>query len=109
MDEKVEILLNKINIDKEHYQYFSDAKMSKIKINSHTNNWNIFIEKETLLPLEIYEELEEKKNLLDPKAEEIRFIFDIKNIFPLKNVELEDLLLPAPKDPLTHLYESNEY
>ena len=32
MDEKVEILLNKINIDKEHYQYFSDAKMSKIKI-----------------------------------------------------------------------------
>ena len=80
MDEKVEILLNKINIDKEHYQYFSDAKMSKIKINSHTNNWNIFIEKETLLPLEIYEELEEKKNLLDPKAEEIRFIFDIKNI-----------------------------
>ncbi len=80
MDEKIEILLNKINIDKEHYQYFSDAKMSKIKINSHTNNWNIFIEKETLLPLEIYEELEEKKNLLDPKAEEIRFIFDIKNI-----------------------------
>ena len=43
MNEKVEILLNKINIDKEHYQYFSDAKMSKIKINSHTNNWNIFI------------------------------------------------------------------
>ena len=38
MDEKVEILLNKINIDKEHYQYFSDAKMSKIKINSHYNN-----------------------------------------------------------------------
>ena len=34
MDEKIKILLDKINIDKDNYQYFSDAKISKIRINS---------------------------------------------------------------------------
>ena len=79
MDEKMQILLDKINIDKDHYQYFSDAKISKIRINSKTGNWNIFVEKDNLLPVEILEELEEKKKLLDEKAQEIGFIFDVKN------------------------------
>ena len=79
MDQKMQILLDKINIDKDNYQYFSDAKISKIKIHSKTNAWNVFIEKETLLPLEIYEELEEKKHELDANASEINFIFDIEN------------------------------
>ena len=39
MDEKIEILLNKINIDKENYQYFSDSKLNKIKINSKDNSF----------------------------------------------------------------------
>ena len=47
MDQKMQILLDKINIDKDNYQYFSDAKISKIKIHSKTNAWNVFIEKET--------------------------------------------------------------
>ena len=79
MDEKIQILLDKINIDKDHYQYFSDAKISKIRINSKTGNWNIFVQKDNLLPVEILEELEEKKKLLDEKAQEIGFIFDVKN------------------------------
>ena len=79
MDEKIQILLDKLNIDKDHYQYFSDAKISKIRVNSKTGNWNIFVEKDNLLPVEILEELEEKKKLLDEKAQEIGFIFDIKN------------------------------
>lgn len=79
MDEKIKILLDKINIDKDNYQYFSDAKISKIRINSKTGSWNVFVEKETLLPLEVFEELEEKKHLLDETASEIGFIFNIEN------------------------------
>ena len=79
MDEKIKILLDKINIDKDNYQYFSDAKISKIRINSKTGSWNVFVEKETLLPLEVFEELEEKKHLLDETASEIGFIFNIDN------------------------------
>ena len=45
MDNKIKILLDKINIDEASYQYFNDAVITKIKINSKTNNWNIFITK----------------------------------------------------------------
>ena len=79
MDEKIQILLNKINIDENSYQYFSDAKLTKVKVNSKIDSWLIFIEKETLLPIEVYEELENKKTELDKNASSIEFIFTIKN------------------------------
>ena len=79
MDDKIKILLDKINIDETSYQYFNDAKITKIKVNSKTNSWNIFIDKDELLPLEILEELESKKMLLDEFASKIEIIFNIKN------------------------------
>lgn len=79
MDEKIKILLDKINIDKENYQYFSDSKLTKIKISSKNDSWNIFIEKDELLPVEVLEELFSKRYLLDEKASSIEFIFTIKN------------------------------
>ncbi len=68
MEEKINILLKKIGLDEESYQYFSDARLTKIKINTKNSSWSIFIEKETLLPVKIFEELETKKMLLDEKA-----------------------------------------
>ena len=79
MDDKIKILLDKINIDETSYQYFNDAKITKIKVNSKTNSWNIFIDKDELLPVEILEELESKKMLLDESASRIEIIFNIKN------------------------------
>ena len=79
MDDKIKILLDKINIDETSYQYFDDAKITKIKVNSKTNSWNIFIDKDELLPVEILEELESKKMLLDELASKIEIIFNIKN------------------------------
>ena len=100
MDSKIEILLNKINIDKEHYQYFSDAKITRIVVNKNATLWNIFIDKKELLPLEILEELEDKKMLLDEKAKEIKIIFNIEN----PNIETYHsyypLLLKKLKDKL---------
>lgn len=79
MDEKIKVLLDKIGMEEESFPYFNDAKLTKIKINSKTNNWNIMIEKETLLPLEILKELESKKNHLDSNASNIELVFDIKD------------------------------
>ncbi|MBQ8131365.1 MAG: hypothetical protein IJ193_02620, partial [Bacilli bacterium] len=79
MDEKIKILLDKINIDNANYQYFNDAKISKIVVSSKTNNWNVYIDKTDLLPLEILQELESKKMDLDPKAKEITFIWNVEN------------------------------
>ena len=36
-------------------------------------------------------------------------VFDCEYIFPLQNLQFENLSLPAPIDPLQHLYQSNEY
>ena len=68
MEENIKKLLDKINIDETSYQYFNDARMTKIKVNSKSDSWLIFIEKENLLPVEIYEENENKKMILDEKA-----------------------------------------
>ncbi len=83
MDKNMEKLLDKIGFDTNNYQYFSDAKISKIKVNSKNGNWNVFVEKSSLLPLEIYTELEEKKNLLLDENEQestVHFIYEIENI-----------------------------
>ncbi len=80
MDNNMQKLLDKINIDNDSYQYFSDAVITKIKVNSKTGNWNIFVQKENPLPLNILEELENKKGLLDSNTKEIGFIFNVNNI-----------------------------
>lgn len=80
MDSNILKLIEKINVDKEHYQYFSDAKMTKIKVNEKKNSWHIFITKTELLPIGAYEELQEKKYLLDENAKEIEFVFEINHL-----------------------------
>ena len=110
MEEKMKILLDKINIDEKSYQYFNDAKMTKIKVNSKNDAWCIFIEKDNLLPLEVYEELETKKYTLDNNAEKIEFVFNIKNVdnslyleyyqYFLKQLKKELVVLDIYKDSM---------
>ena len=80
MDEKIEILLNKINMDKDKYPYFSTAKLTKIRIHRQADTWEIFISIPSAVPLEVIEELEEKKHLLDENAKDITFIWNVENI-----------------------------
>ena len=100
MEDKMKILLDKINIDETSYQYFNDAKITNIKVNSKNDSWCIFINKKDLLPLNIYEELEEKKYDLDKNAESIEFVFNIEN--PDINIykEYYDYLLKLLKEDL---------
>ena len=103
MEEKMKILLDKINIDETSYQYFNDAKITKIKVNSKNDSWCIFINKENLLPLNIYEELEEKKYSLDKNAESIEFVFNIENTDINIYKEYYDYLLKLLKEDLVVL------
>ena len=79
MNDKIKILLDKINIDESSYQYFFDAVLTKIKVNTKKDSWIIFIEKDNLPPIEVYEELENKKNLLDENASKIDIVYTINN------------------------------
>ena len=100
MEEKIKILLDKINIDETSYQYFNDAKITKIKVSPKNKTWNIFIEKENLLPLDIYKELEEKKYLLDTNASNIEILFDISNVDLNLYLEYYKYLLDILKDKI---------
>ena len=77
MDDKIKILLDRVNIDNANYQYFNDAKITRIVVSSKTKSWNIYIDKDELLPIDVLKELEEKKYLLDKDAPEITFIWNI--------------------------------
>lgn len=100
MEDKIKILLDKIQIKEEYTPYFSDAKLSKIKINSHRKTWQVFIEKDKLLPVEIFQDLEEKKYLLDPTATEITFHFFIKEGLLEEYQKYYPYLLSTLKDQL---------
>ena len=80
MEEKLELLLNKINMDKETYPYFLSAKLEKIKIHRKTKSIEIFISNKTPFPLEVIKELEEKKDNLDKTAQKTEIILDIETI-----------------------------
>lgn len=80
MNEKMEILLNQINMDKEKYPYFSSCTLTKIKIHRQTASWDIFIKTDNPLSLELIKDLEEKKSLLDENAQEINIIWEVENI-----------------------------
>ena len=100
MDEKINILLDKINMDKEKYPYFSSAKLTKIKIHRQTNTWEVFITNPTALPIEVIEELEEKKKELDENAQDITIIWDIENVDVNTYVSYYPYVLEQVKDEL---------
>ena len=79
MNDKIKVLLDKINIDNNYYQYFNDAEIKRIVVSSRNGSWNIYIDKKDLLPLEALEQVEENVHLLDEKAPEITIIWNIEN------------------------------
>ena len=76
MDEKIKVLLDKISIDENSYQYFSAAKIPKIKVNSKVDSWQVMIDIDKLPPIEVFEELQEKKMALDKNASKIEFYWN---------------------------------
>lgn len=79
MEEKMQILLDRIDFNKDHYNYFQDAILSKIKVSKLDNSWQIYIDKDNVLPLDILEELEEKKLKVAPLLESVSIFYNIKN------------------------------
>ena len=55
MDSKLELFLNKINLSKDDYKYFDNARIIKIISSKDKLNWNFIIEVKELLPVRILE------------------------------------------------------
>lgn len=102
MDSNIKTLLDKINIGEEHFQYFNDATMFRVRINSSEKKWNFIINKENLLPVETLIKLEENKMLLNENLNDIEFTFNIENPdLEIYKSYYTDFLLDKLKDVLT--------
>ena len=55
MDNKLQILLNKININNEYYKYFDNSKLLKIVGNKERDSYTFFIECDNTLDIEVYD------------------------------------------------------
>ena len=80
MDKNITNILDKIDFDKEKYQYFLDAKVSSVEIIRSKKEWKIYIDKEDLLPKEILKEFLNEIYKLDTNIKNINVIWNIKNI-----------------------------
>ena len=69
MDNKLKILLDKIQIEEEYIPLFETATLKKIVVNRNQKEWVVFITLKDYLPIDVYLSLEEKKhNLTDQKV-----------------------------------------
>ena len=105
MEQKIKILLDKLNIGEEYFQYFCDASITKIKVNSKKNSWNVFIKINKMIPVDVYQQLENNKMKLNDQASSIELVFEVEEqdlslyqeyfskylIFELEELEVKDL------------------
>ena len=80
MNDKMKLLLDKMNIKEELYSSFLDSTIEKIIVNSKAKTWKVIIKNDNLFPKEIIEELEEKKYNIDKNIKDLYFNYDIENI-----------------------------
>ena len=108
MNDKIKLLLDKINIDKENYRYFNDAKIEKIQISNKRNLCTFIIKNNKALPLNVIEELEDKKHALDKERSIlIKWKTEEKDIETYKTYFKYALKLLKPHLGVTAIYEDD--
>ena len=100
MEEKMGLLLDRIGLDKDHYDYFKNSKLKKIKVSRKNNSWIFFIEVSDMLPIEIIKEMEEKKYNFIEGDFLIEFVYDVLNKDYSKFLDYYPYVLSLLKDDL---------
>ena len=78
VDEKLNRFLTSININENYLNYFNEASLKEVLLDKKKNKITLIIEMESLIPLDVFDELCKKgKNL--PGVEKTHFKFIIKN------------------------------
>lgn len=57
MQDKLNDLFVKINLDEEDKKYFSDAKLEKVMVNTKDDSWSFIIKTKEVLPVDVYDRL----------------------------------------------------
>ena len=79
MDGKMKILLDRLEIEKDHYNYFTKARLLKIKVKSSIKECYIYIENEDMFDPSLIMELDMKKELIAPNFNKVEIIYQFVN------------------------------
>ena len=90
MDDKLKLLLEKVNLDKKYYSCFKDGKIIKIIASKDKLNWNFIIETKELLPVEVIKYLDENIKNAFPNLDTVTYtivpinkeLLSINNYYP---------------------------
>ena len=77
MDAKLERFLKLIELNEENYSYFSNAKITTVKVSNESKSWAIYIKIKEMIPLKIYEELIEKSEKIK-NVKKVYFYFSFE-------------------------------
>ena len=116
MDSKVKLLLEKINVNKDYYQYFESSKLLKILISRKDSKCTVYIENSEYLPLNVVKEIDSNISMLDPSMDEFQVCYKITQgnreklleYFPyvLENLRSKLIILEIYKESL--ILENNK-
>ena len=84
MDSKLELLLDKIKLDKDYYKYFEGGKIIKIISSKDKLNWNFIIDVKDLLSSEVLEVFDNNLKDAFPNLESVTYTININDITNLK-------------------------
>ena len=78
MDDKIKILLDRLQIRNDHYPSFYGSKLTKIKVNKKNNSCIIYITNDKMYDVDIIRELDANKNLIDKSISNVEIVYDFK-------------------------------
>lgn len=108
MQDKIEILLKQINLEKSHYEYFINAKLNRIVANKKMDSYNFIIENENTLPLNIYLIFKDNLEKSFKTVKKVSVIFKCinkNNIQEYYNYFLNEL---SKESPLLKMFENKQ-
>ena len=112
MHNKLELLLNKLNINENDYSYFEGATLDKIIANKQKTSYKFFIQTKSNIPYELYEYMnnEIKQVYSDVKNVEIRISSEDINKDLIKEYydKFIDLLSIKKESPLLLTFKSSD-
>lgn len=80
MEKNIKLLLDKINFDKEKYDFFNNAKLIKMKLFKTDGVLELYIKIDNMIEPDVYKELCDKIYILDRRIKKAYFFFDVENI-----------------------------
>ena len=80
MDNKLEILLKKLNIEENYYNFFKNGKLLKIIGNKEKTNYNFYVKLETNIPYNLLEEMNKNIKKVYSEFNNVKIILEVDNI-----------------------------